>query len=94
MALPFSSFSILPMCNEQQVFTVYKVNFDAIITIPAGYDTSPNVVDPLNKNPIGIIKLSFNTRDYFVNGRNGFPLNLGRSNTVVPCVPIKGIIPK
>ncbi len=94
MALPFNVFSVLPMCNEVGVYTVYKVKFNAIITIPAGYDTSPNVVDPLNKNPIGMIKLSFNTKDYFVNGANGFNLNLGRSGTVIPCVPISGIIPK
>jgi hypothetical protein len=35
--------------------TIVKVRFTAPIDIPAGYDTSKDIVDPASKTPIGYI---------------------------------------
>lgn len=73
------------LVREVNYYTTVKVAFTAPLDIPAGYDTSPTIANPLYKNPIGYIQLFFNTHDLVNNGFDGFPLNLGQSTTTVLC---------
>ena len=57
-----------------------EVKFKASVIIPAGYDSNPTETDPTKKNPIGEILVRFNTKDVFVNGYWGFPLDLDIPN--------------
>lgn len=76
------------------VDTVYRVSFRTNINIPAGYDTLPNIADPLLKNPIGYITYEFNTLFPFVNGLSGYPLDLGYpGKNSIPCRAMQGLIP-
>ena len=80
--------------NSKYRRTVYRIAFQSNINIPAGYDTTPNIADPLLKNPIGYITYEFNTRDYYVYGYNGYWADLGyASTTTIPCRAIQGLIP-
>ena len=73
--------------------TVYRITFQSNIDIPAGYDTTPNIADPLLKSPIGYITYEFNTIDNYVYGYDGYPNNLGQSTTNMPCRAMQGLVP-
>ena len=73
--------------------TVYSVVFQSNIEIPAGYDTTPNIADPLLKSPIGYITYDFNTVDKWIGGSSGYAINLGNQGALnnVPCRAIQGL---
>lgn len=81
---------------NQMSHSVVEVKFKASVIIPSGYDSNPGETDPTKKNPIGEILVKFNTKDKFVNGYSGFPLDLDIPNSFslnVPCKAITGLIP-
>ena len=66
---PSANFQITSTVLMASRKTVIRVKFVTPLIIPAGYDTSPTISDPLKKNPIGNILVTFNTWDIFVNGK-------------------------
>lgn len=69
--------------NEINQIGILNVSLHATVLLRAGYDFDPLQTDPFKKNPQGRIVLNFNRRDLYVNGRAGFPANLGYAAAVV-----------
>ena len=92
---PLTVYSFNAVVQEHDLKTIYRFSFKTNIKIPAGYDSSVNVVDPLLKNPIGTIQVDFNTRDSWVGGSSGSPCDLGYGAvTDIPCRAMKGLVGK
>jgi len=51
--------------KAKKIIFRYIVEFTSPRDIPAGYDTTPNILDPVSKASTGHFEIIFNTKDSF-----------------------------